>query len=89
MMKFIIPDFTRYTWLVLDPFLAGIVLGKRSRACWDTSLTDFCHGIYWFFVSLEFPPKKKRRSKSKATVTVRDNNIFVKNKGKQREFGKQ
>ena len=52
MVEFVVPDLTRDTWLVLDPFDAGIVICLLLRTCRGTFLTDGGHRVNWFLVRL-------------------------------------
>lgn len=51
-VEFVVPDLARGTWLVLDPFDAGIVIRLLLRTCRCTFLTDGGHGVDWFLVRL-------------------------------------
>jgi hypothetical protein len=51
-MKFVIPNFTRNSWLALNSFLAGLVIGQWSRTSLDAVLSDLGHRINWLFVRL-------------------------------------
>lgn len=60
MMKLVVPNFTGHSRLVLDSFLASLVVSDLFGTCGGAFLANGSHGIYRFLVRLKMGGMKQQ-----------------------------